>query len=490
MEVAKMLLKLKVLWYKTEKQMTFLREVWDSLDSSLQQNQHLLLTELDLNLRTTTELLNSIIGDKRSKVAFSEIRHKRGQVRRIRYALSVKGNLEATIAEFKEWQSLFDPSWYLIARVIDHNIDRYIEASKHPKDCPVRALMALRKSIKDLAPSTTQPAREISSYDFLGHRKAIDRCSAAIAPFEETNGYAIVDTMTVVEDMDREATARNVIALSKALSRMEPLTFGLLRCCGVINRLGETNLEKGAAYDFVFEIPKGVNEKPRSLRDLLLHQRPSLNTRMTLAKQLANSVFYLHTTGFVHKNIRPETILLFDRPHDETTLSFLVGFEQFRLIENTTNRIGDGIPERELYRHPTRQGNDPERDFVMQHDIYSFGVCLLEIGLWRSFFPRATTSEACESFLDADAELCNLMSIQDLRKRAFGIKKRLTVIAEEHLPILVGNKFTQVVTSCLTCLDATPSCKSSSIDRDSGNDVKAGVEFIENTLVQLQEIVI
>ena len=95
-----MILKLKALCYKTEKQMTFLKEVWDSLDPSLQQNQQLLLTELNVNLRTAIQLLNGIIGDQRSAVAFPEIRHKKGKVKRIRYALTVKGNLEATIAEF------------------------------------------------------------------------------------------------------------------------------------------------------------------------------------------------------------------------------------------------------------------------------------------------------------------------------------------------------------------------------------------------------
>ena len=147
-----------------------------------------------------------------------------------------------------------------MARVVDQDIDRHIKANKHPTESPIRLLMALRKSATDLAPTTTQPARDISSYDFLGRRKAIDRCSAAIAPFEETSDYAVVDTMRVVEGMDREATAKNVVALSKALSRMEPLTFGLLRCCGVINRIEEASTEKSPAYDFVFEIPKGVYE--------------------------------------------------------------------------------------------------------------------------------------------------------------------------------------------------------------------------------------
>lgn len=46
---------------------------------------------------------------------------------------------------------------------------------------------------------------------------------------------------------------------------------------------------------------------------------------------------------------------------------------------------GDMSWDRNVYRHPLRQGNDPVDRYRMQHDIYSLGVCLLEVGLWESF---------------------------------------------------------------------------------------------------------
>jgi hypothetical protein len=41
--------------------------------------------------------------------------------------------------------------------------------------------------------------------------------------------------------------------------------------------------------------------------------------------------------------------------------------------------------DRNVYRHPLRQGHDLTEKYRMQHDIYSLNVCLLEIGLWESF---------------------------------------------------------------------------------------------------------
>lgn len=39
----------------------------------------------------------------------------------------------------------------------------------------------------------------------------------------------------------------------------------------------------------------------------------------------------------------------------------------------------------DIYRHPKRQGLQLDERYNMKHDIYSLGVCLLEIGLWEPF---------------------------------------------------------------------------------------------------------
>jgi hypothetical protein len=68
--------------------------------------------------------------------------------------------------------------------------------------------------------------------------------------------------------------------------------------------------------------------------------------------------------------------------------SSLVGFGNFRDAEGGTLRSGDTLWEKNIYRHPRRQGQKPQDDYIMQHDIYSLGVCLLELGLWESLLFR------------------------------------------------------------------------------------------------------
>ena len=96
------------------------------------------------------------------------------------------------------------------------------------------------------------------------------------------------------------------------------------------------------------------------------------------------AVCYVHTLGFVDKNVRPESVLAFDNGMSILGSIFLIGFESFRNADGRTRRVGDAAWDRNLYRHPDRQGVHPEEDYETQHDIYSLGVCLLEIGLWDS----------------------------------------------------------------------------------------------------------
>lgn len=61
-------------------------------------------------------------------------------------------------------------------------------------------------------------------------------------------------------------------------------------------------------------MPEGIDAKRlQSLRALLLSRdsAPSISHRVRFALELATSVSYVYTFIFMHKNIRPESVLLF-----------------------------------------------------------------------------------------------------------------------------------------------------------------------------------
>lgn len=112
---------------------------------------------------------------------------------------------------------------------------------------------------------------------------------------------------------------------------------------------------------------------------MLRDKHPFLDEKVELAKQLASSV------AFVHKTIRPETILIFEQEDLRTVAAFLVGFEIFRMTDGRTYGHRDSSWEKTICCHPHQQGFSSQEYYLMQVDIYTLGVCLLEIGLWQSF---------------------------------------------------------------------------------------------------------
>ncbi|KAK7224238.1 hypothetical protein V2G26_012241 [Clonostachys chloroleuca] len=103
--------------------------------------------------------------------------------------------------------------------------------------------------------------------------------------------------------------------------------------------------------------------------------------RLDMARQLVTAVYFVHLYDFVHKNLSPETIVSLEEEGERNATVCLVGFQVIRHAEAKTNTSKADRKEI-LYQHSARQGSDSV-DFIMQHDIYSLGVCLLEIGLWE-----------------------------------------------------------------------------------------------------------
>lgn len=143
---------------------------------------------------------------------------------------------------------------------------------------------------------------------------------------------------------------------------------------------------------FVFEY--GGYTPPWSLQDVLGGNAiPYVGDRFRLAHELSLSVSILHSAGWLHKGIRSDNII-FSSPVSRTTHPpqldhpLLLGFEYAR--PNTHTAFSETIdslgPQALLYRHPQCIDTEgqPRTRFEPAHDVYSLGVILLEIGLWRS----------------------------------------------------------------------------------------------------------
>ncbi|WZH44109.1 hypothetical protein QYS62_005125 [Fusarium acuminatum] len=191
---------------------------------------------------------------------------------------------------------------------------------------------------------------------------------------------------------DREGTlapgeAENRISQLSILlqNQSKPAHFRVPQCVGYVHdqRFSRLGLVFTAGSSIC---PSSKLGGPLSLYDAFQGAaKPSLSLRLKMAKQLAASVRYLHAANWLHKGLRSENVV-FEGSGDLSSPS-LWGFDYSRpSTPGEVTELQVDNRHHELYRHPDVQFDVP-RDgrygFSKEHDIYSLGVILYEIGVWR-----------------------------------------------------------------------------------------------------------
>jgi hypothetical protein len=477
-DILELILRVEHHWLKTECQVEFLRSVWSDLGEHLQVHQNSILQVLYFKISETTLLIDQIIGNKDDDASVQSVLSKKGPYRKGKFALKIKDCLQKTLNDLATWQEMLDPSWFLMTRVSGTAIDQQLTLSKADELSSVITI----KGIRDELRTTNSDKNEsifIATDTLAPGRNSIPFSFSQSCHDQRSSDLVIVDPFFCDALTDVGAVTRDIRNLARVLSKIDPLVFGLLSCRGVIKYTGADGaLSK---FEFVFSIPPSLRN-PSSLRSIFVEGRDdhALNDRLDLAKQLASSVLFIHSSGFVHKNIRPETILVFAGDSLGLGYPFLVGFEKFRPTDRLTYRAGDTRWERNLYQHPKRQGISVEEDFKMQHDIYSLGVCLLEIGLWTSFV--RWKEDADEPTPSPVLGIDDILKLKDDRKKASEVKKILTRMAEERLPNRMGKRYTKVVLACLTCLDKGATGLGDESDFLDVDGIVVAVRYIEKVV--------
>lgn len=234
-----------------------------------------------------------------------------------------------------------------------------------------------------------------------------------------------------------------IIKLAESLcAEDKPSEFRLLPCSGYFHD------SRGGRYGFVYELPRYLHlrhqdefrqgglgiRKPHSLQALLkqLREPIDLGTRFVIARQLVASLYVIHACGFMHKNIRPSSILFLPAESDDRSggpsksrrvalgKPYIMGWGFTRPDDiefvpaappppSGSNQRQDQLVRRDLvvtkdkdlgiYQHPQRL-KYPYRPYKHGFDVYSLGLVLLEIGLWQSIesFVEGITDFTTEDF--------------------------------------------------------------------------------------------
>ncbi|KAF2499005.1 hypothetical protein BU16DRAFT_571221 [Lophium mytilinum] len=476
------------IWIRIESQMRFLSKISESLEKELARSQLNLLHILEGKLRqaiTQLALENSVndMNDRSPKQRITDFLKK--------WKWAIKNSLRELVIELEAWQSRFDPTWYLMILNSNKIMDLELrQANRELANEPNMQMDFLKNQLNPLTNmwklrSATHPdyrARLYLEWATLENSKDIPiMFSTARAIIRENGGQTRLYVSEAVTSpdgshgpLDFTKIKADVESLAGILQQIDPSTFGLLSCRGLV-RHRESATKAVNGVELLYGTPQN-SAVPASLRGLLLDRSfgASLNSLMRIAKQLIRSVSFVHTSGFVHKNIRPENILVF--PSRDS----LLGMNQ---------PLGDPAWYRNLYRHPERQGTNVMNRYVMQHDIYSLGVCLLEIGLWQSFvhYPGLNPTAAPVTPASSEIQICDADFEAAHLSTRLRTKEQLVGMAKRKLPSRCGDVYTEVVTSCLECLDPRNEMFGDANQEDK-DGILVGIRFIEQILARINGI--
>ncbi|KAH7232122.1 hypothetical protein MRS44_009510 [Fusarium solani] len=131
----------------------------------------------------------------------------------------------------------------------------------------------------------------------------------------------------------------------------------------------------------------------------------------------------------------------------------------------------------------------------MAHDVYSLGVCMLEILLWESVL-RPTPPSVCLAFVETFTRLGFRPNEADpgdyYTKFPNKNKAILLSMSESLIPAEAGTKMTRVVCEFLTCLDR----KGQDLDEepndyvinDEADRINVAMNFVDTALKDLRNI--
>lgn len=165
-----------------------------------------------------------------------------------------------------------------------------------------------------------------------------------------------------------------------------------------IDCLGYTDDTASSRYGLVYKAP---NNSFSTLNQLITsndYRTPDLGDRFKLAHTLAVALWSLHSLDWLHKGLCSTNILFFPSAFSasatratataatvaEISSPYLLGFDCSRPEHLTEMSVATRNPSsQDLHRHPNSLDTLDRKPYCKSYDIYSLGIILLEIGLWK-----------------------------------------------------------------------------------------------------------
>ncbi|GAO18780.1 hypothetical protein UVI_02052540 [Ustilaginoidea virens] len=209
----------------------------------------------------------------------------------------------------------------------------------------------------------------------------------------DTAGDVVVEWV----DYDRDAIEERV-AHVRRMDDLARMMHSASRChpdLHSIDCLGYTDDAANSRYGLVYKAPASSYSTLHALISSPDLKTPDLDDRIRLAHTLAVALWSLHSLDWLHKSLCSFNITFFPSAfcaaaHAPTATAalvpdvsnpYLIGFDASRPDTDTALSVVPKNPSIDsIHRHPASARGLP---YCKAFDVYSLGLVLLEIGLWK-----------------------------------------------------------------------------------------------------------
>lgn len=467
----------------------------------LRLNANTFQPDIQTRLKAILRLLNRSLGEVIE--AFNNALDATGQVGRLKWTLTVKPRLARLMPEIEAWQKRFMDYIQLLRFTgygFQQQVDASVEKTKGPSIADRLSRDILHARVEEVPIDALEIPPLSNTRENPGRTEALGHTDTKLI---WTSNALTGDNILV--ECRTHGTNANIEQLKLSASKVAQI----LAAAG--SQALKTHVLQSVGYAYLpspkreiqlfLKYPVGL-DVPKTLRwALTMMPLPSINTRLEMCRQLATAIFYTHTSGLVHKSIRPESILIFqeekspekaDPKKDSSGVLFLTGFQLAR--EDTPNTIsstqGNQNWEYDIYTHPSR--HNPGTRYTMAHDIYSLGVNLLEIALWDSFLIFDTHERARifnNEALEGGRVICDSLKAGD-KEAGKRMKELYEMAAKALLPISMGCCFRDIVLDCLGAVEqGFGNVGEDDVTKTQNEEEeRIGLEYIDKVLERLEEI--
>jgi eukaryotic-like serine/threonine-protein kinase len=243
----------------------------------------------------------------------------------------------------------------------------------------------LRHHVRDLSPSEASPGDTLGRYQILSVIGAGGMGEVYLAHDAELNRRVALKVLPVqfTRDEGRVVRFRREARAASALSHPNIVT---------IYDVGKT----GEAWFIAAEFVEGLTLRAR------LGRRPmAIHETLDIALQCAMGLECAHEAGIVHRDVKPENILV--RPDGTVKI---VDFGLARITKDCVELFGDATQSGAVFGTPRYMSPEQARGqkLDVRTDVFSLGAVVYEMFAGEPAFRGATAAEVFAALLGSDPE--------------------------------------------------------------------------------------